>query len=144
MERGAGVILIKFIDDEPHILGLRIYRSYDLPKGHIENDEDTLTAAKRETQEEAGISDIRFPWGYDTLKLRNRSKKEVTLYLGTTHQVPILSRNPESGEYEHHGVKWLTLDQASEKLHPYLRPAVDWVKKCLDAENAVKTLIRNT
>ena len=49
--------------------------------------------------------------------------------LGRIYQIPV---NPETGEYEHHGSKWLSLDQASHKLHPYLRPMVDWVREVIE------------
>ena len=144
MEKGAGIILVRFIDGEPHILGLRIYGSYDLPKGRVEEGESVLDAAVRETQEEAGVTDVRFPWGHDTVKLNNRGKKEVTLFLGITDQEPKISKNPQTGEYEHQGIKWLTLAQAESKLHPYLRPAAAWVRQRLETEDAIRSLVRDS
>ena len=38
-----------------HPTGQRWYGSYSIPKGHIEEDEDKLSAAIRETEEELGI-----------------------------------------------------------------------------------------
>ena len=34
--------------------------SWSLPKGHIENEEDLITAAKREIKEESGINQLEF------------------------------------------------------------------------------------
>ena len=41
---------------------LMIYRRnrWDLPKGHIDTGEDALTAAKREVEEETGVSGLKF------------------------------------------------------------------------------------
>jgi hypothetical protein len=64
-----------------------------------------------------------------TTKIRN-----VELFIAETKEEPIIKPNPETGIYEHHGAVWLTFDQASKKLHPYLRPVVDWVKLVLRAE----------
>ena len=44
-------------------------KSYDLPKGHLNEGESYLEAAVRETYEESSVSELAFPWGeifYDT------------------------------------------------------------------------------
>ena len=46
---GAGVVVVRKFDDEYKVLGLRLFGRYDLPKGKIEDDEDAITAAIRET-----------------------------------------------------------------------------------------------
>ena len=124
ISRRAGIIVLKEYDDEYLILGLRVYGSYDLPKGGVESFETDLVAAMRETEEEAGITDLDFRWGLQTTTAKN-----VTLFLAVTTQEPSIKRNPETGEYEHHAAKWLTLDQAEAKLHPYLRPTIEWVRQ---------------
>lgn len=129
MERSAGIVLIKIINDEPHVLGLRIYNSFDLPKGKIEEGETELEAALRETYEEAGIKNIDFIWGMQSINLLNDNKKKnVTLFVGLALEEPIIQKNPQTGKYEHHSHKWLTLADAENSLHHYLRPAIVWVK----------------
>lgn len=123
-KRRAGIIVLKEHDGGYLVLGLRVYGSYDLPKGGVESFETSLVAAMRETEEEAGISDLDFRWGLQTTAARN-----VTLYIAVTTQEPSIQRNPETGEYEHHAAKWLTMDQAEHKLHPYLRPTISWVRQ---------------
>ena len=124
-KRRAGVIILKkFPDGAYRLLGLRIYGSFDLPKGGVEEDEDVLTAGMREAEEESGITDLDFEWGMVTTQARN-----VTLFVATTQQEPVIQPNPETGEYEHHSAHWLTLDAASKRLHPYLRPTVEWVRQ---------------
>ena len=131
MERSAGVLVVKFDNEEPRILGLKIYGSYDLPKGKIEEGESTLEAALREAAEEAGLTDISFDWGREAIRVMNngRRKKECTLFLGTTTQEPKIKANPETGKFEHHGIRWLTFDEAASMLHAYLRPAVKWARQ---------------
>jgi len=123
----SGIIVLRYFPSGYKLLGLRYYGSYDLPKGGVEPFEDIFVAALRETEEECGITDLDFRWGMVTTQARN-----VTLYIAATNEDPIIQPNPESGIHEHHGAKWLSLDQASQKLHPYLRPVVDWVREIIE------------
>lgn len=135
MDRSAGIIVIRYFNDEPRVLCLKVYSSYDLPKGHLEEDESTLEAALRETSEEAGITDIDFRWGRDAVQVTNtgRRKKQVTMFIAVTTQDAHLRQNPETGKYEHHGIKWMSFDEAEAGVHPYLRPAVSWARKKMEA-----------
>ena len=119
----AGVIVIEEANTEFFVLALRVYGSYDLPKGGVEPFETEFMAAIRETEEESGITDLEFQWGLASTKVRN-----VELFIAKTQEEPVIRPNPETGEYEHHDAKWLTFQQASEKLHPYLRPSIEWAK----------------
>lgn len=134
-DRSAGIALIRLYDDVPKLLCLRIYRSYDLPKGKIEPGEHELEAAKRETLEETGIENVAFTWGLRSLTLSKggRHPKDVTLFVAETHDEPVIMRNPVTGLYEHHGYAWLDLDDAANMLHPYLRPCVPWVASVIDS-----------
>ena len=120
----SGIVVLRKFPSGYKLLGLRYYGSYDLPKGGVEPFEDVFIAALRETEEECGITDLDFRWGMVTTQARN-----VTLYIAATNEDPVIQPNPESGDYEHHGSRWLSLSQASQKLHPYLRPVVDWVRE---------------
>lgn len=133
MSKAVGIIIVRVVGGNPYILGLRIYNSYDLPKGKIEEGETELSAALRETFEEAGISDLSFRWGHDSIMLSNGKKKckIVTLFLACTEQEPTIQKNPVTGEFEHHGFRWLSLDDAEVSLHNYLRPSVQWVRSML-------------
>ena len=123
----AGIIVLRQFSSGYKLLGLRYYGSYDLPKGAVESFENIFAAALRETEEECGITDLDFRWGMVTTQARN-----VTLYIAATDSNPVINPNPETGEYEHHGAKWLSFDQASQKLHPYLRPVVSWVQEVIE------------
>lgn len=125
----AGVIILKPTTKGYRVLCLRIYGSFDLPKGGVEPGEDNFTAALREAEEESGISELNFEWGLVTTQAKN-----VTFFLASTLQEPIVLPNPETGEYEHHSAHWKTLEQASTCLHPYLRPCMDWVRQTIGGE----------
>jgi len=122
----AGVVVLRRFGATYKILGLRIYGSFDLPKGGVEPYENVFAAAIRETEEESGITDLDFKWGMETTLARN-----VTLFIAETEQDPVVRPNPETGEFEHHGAHWLSLDKASQKLHPYLRPVIRWVRQVI-------------
>ena len=89
--RRAGVIVTKQINGEWFVLGLRVYGSYDLPKGGAESFETDLTAALRETEEEAGITELDFRWGLKPTMARN-----VTLFIAETSENPTIRPNPET------------------------------------------------
>lgn len=136
MEHAAGVILLKRIDPELRVLCLRIYGHYDLPKGRLEDGETALAGALRETLEESGIGDIKFPYGYINITIKHPKRaKSVTFFLGMTDKEARILQNPVTGKFEHHDVSWLTLDDAEKKVHAYLRPAITWAKKELLDKN---------
>ena len=125
-EDRAGIIVLRKFEESYSVLCLRVYGSYDLPKGGVEPGEDSITAAMRETKEECGITSLNFPWDMISTRVRN-----VTLYIATTDQDPVILPNPETGEYEHHGSKWMSLNDASNRLHPYLRSTMIWAKEVI-------------
>lgn len=115
-EISAGVILFRRAQ-EPHYLLLH-YESghWDFPKGHIERGEDAQQTARRELQEETGISEVCFVDGYkQTLRYFFRQKgigifKIVIFFLAETEQSEI------SLSYEHIGFDWLPYDLAMSRL----------------------------
>lgn len=134
MDSSAGIVLLRMVHNEPHILCLRVYGRYDLPKGHVELKETDLEAALRETSEETGIDDVTFPWGCLSFQIikKGKKKKRVVFFLGSTLKTEIsIPRNPVTGKFEHHGWAWLTLDQARTQLYDYLQPVVGWVQECV-------------
>ena len=95
--------------------------SWSLPKGHIDEGEDLLTAAKREVLEETGISELTFvkelgtyeryrggivPGTDDTTEL-----KEITLYLFKTEQVELCPQDEHNPE-----ARWVTKEEVVEML----------------------------
>jgi 8-oxo-dGTP pyrophosphatase MutT (NUDIX family) len=82
--------------------------SWSLPKGHIEEGEDAITAAKREILEETGISKlnlVRELGSYERHRIGkeggdDRSElKTITMFLFTTEEEllkPVDAENPEA------------------------------------------------
>jgi 8-oxo-dGTP pyrophosphatase MutT (NUDIX family) len=115
-EISAGIILFRRTP-EPHYLLLH-YESghWDFPKGHIESGEHPGETAKRELQEETGISEIHLLDGYkQTLRYFFRQKgigifKVVIFFLAETAQSEVTL------SAEHIGFDWLPYDAALARL----------------------------
>ncbi|MEM3684461.1 MAG: NUDIX domain-containing protein [Conexivisphaerales archaeon] len=111
-ERSAGAVV--FYSDN----GIRFYllllnsNRLDLPKGQIEQGEDEMAAAMRETKEETGL-DLRFIEGFKKVieyyyarPGGERVHKSVTFFLAESK-----SRNVRIST-EHEGYVWLTYEDA--------------------------------
>ena len=104
----AGVLLFA-LETPPKFLLMRHHNRWDLPKGHAEGDEDILTTALRETEEETGISqsdikldaDFQYVTEYEVKgQKRGNYIKRVTYFIG---YVPAV-RTPKLTE--HIGYMW--------------------------------------
>jgi bis(5'-nucleosidyl)-tetraphosphatase len=119
-ERSAGVLLYRLSGDppEPDFLLLDYGRHWDFPKGHLEEGEDDLTAARRELAEETGILDVAFHDGFRfemTYTLRDKRKhglirKTVVFFLGRTGVEHVTL------SHEHVGCEFLPFDRAIERV----------------------------
>lgn len=81
--------------------------SWSLPKGHLNNDEDHLTAAKREIYEESGINEltlIKKLGSYERFKMDENAQddetelKNILIYLFETTQSVLKPIDPENPE----------------------------------------------
>lgn len=97
--------------------------SWSLPKGHIEDGEDALMAAKREVAEESGITDLkllkelatysRYKIGKDGLDDMSEMKT-IHMYLFSTDQLELAPTDPLNPE-----ARWVAPDEVAELLtHP--------------------------
>lgn len=98
--------------------------SWSLPKGHVDPGEDALTAAKRETHEESGITDLTLVRELGTYERYRIAKggvgddtselKRITMFLFKTNEeylMPIDPHNPEA--------RWVALTEVESLLtHP--------------------------
>jgi ADP-ribose pyrophosphatase YjhB (NUDIX family) len=98
-------------------------KSWSLPKGHLEEGEDTLAAAHREIYEESGLRDLKFvkPLGsYERMRIGKdggedgEELKKLTFFLfeaGDEELKPVDPDNPEA--------RWVDRDQVASLLtHP--------------------------
>ena len=131
----AGVIPVRVTPDGFRFLLLRSYSYWDFPKGEVEAGEDTLTAARREVEEEAGIDDLEFAWGLGYCDKPPYSRGKVArYYLGRTRSVEVtLGINAELGRPEHHEYRWVSADEAFGLLNPRGAKVLDWALQRLES-----------
>jgi 8-oxo-dGTP pyrophosphatase MutT (NUDIX family) len=129
----AGIVIVRKEEQGWKYLFLRAYRNWDFPKGVVETGEDPLETARRESDEEAGISDLNFRWGHVYKETDpytgpfNRRKKIARYYIAETMQSKVtLSVNPELGKPEHHEYRWLTFDELKKLSPKRLLPIIEW------------------
>jgi len=109
-DRSVGVVV--FQDNPRRYLVLTKKNGTDFPKGHPEEGETDEQAALRETQEEAGLSDIDILPGYKEdiayvlSKEGKKMLKTVSFFLGRTNTTAVVVSR------EHKGFKWLPPQEA--------------------------------
>ena len=135
---GAGVVVLKEFGDEYKILCLykenkKGIRKYDLTKGKVDKGESELQTAVRETYEESGVQNLRFEWGNISF-----NRDSITMFIAVTDDDPSISKNPESGEYEHDGFEWNSIEVSYILLPDYLKPFATWASKIIKGGKHVK------
>ena len=136
-EKSCGAVIFKRGGERKYLLLHYEGGHWDFVKGHVEKNESETDTVRRETEEEAGITDLAFIMGYRQpisyyYKRAGRTVyKEVIFYLVEAHTDAVrLSR-------EHVGFDWLGYDRAIERLtyknaKETLRKAHEFLEK-LDA-----------
>jgi len=129
----AGIIPARHTGAGWRILVLRAFRNWDFPKGVVEAGEEPLAAAKRETAEETGLSDLEFSFGFGYREtLPYAGGKVARYYIAETGQEQIdLPISHELGQPEHHEWRWVSFDEAEDLLPPRLAFVLDWARDTL-------------
>jgi 8-oxo-dGTP pyrophosphatase MutT (NUDIX family) len=76
----SGAIPLKKVGGEWRVLLLRSFKYWDFPKGMVEEGEDPLEAAKREVQEETGLSKFKIPFKNKFIETEPSGKGKVARY----------------------------------------------------------------
>lgn len=135
MIRSAGVVVVRKEANQWKYLFLRAYRNWDFPKGIVEPSEDPLETAKREVQEEAGITNLNFRWGdvFKETSPYSGGRKIARYYLAETPEsIVTFSINPEIGGPEHHEYRWLSYDEFRKLSPQRLLPIIEWANNLID------------
>jgi 8-oxo-dGTP pyrophosphatase MutT (NUDIX family) len=124
----AGVVLVRPVGASWRYLLLRVYRTWDFPKGGLEPGETPLQGALREVEEETGLTDLAFRWGEVYCDTAPYSAGKVARYFlaASPKQVVHLPVNPELGRPEHHEFRWVDHTDARRLLPPRLQPVLSW------------------
>ena len=91
--------------------------NWDLPKGHVEQDDvDNFETSRRELKEETGISELSFLQNFEyrtEYQFKHKGKrrvKQVFWYIATTEEISV------SLSKEHRNYMWLDWEQALEQV----------------------------
>jgi bis(5'-nucleosidyl)-tetraphosphatase len=126
----AGVVIVRRMPEGWRYLLLRVYRTWDFPKGGIEPGEEALQAAVREVEEETALTGLDFRWGHPYCETRPYSGGKVARYYVAasergTVRLPV---NPALGRPEHHEFRWLSQEDAQRVLPERLQPVLGWAQ----------------
>ena len=126
----AGVVVVRRAEDGWRVLLLRVYNYWDCPKGVVEAGEGPLDAARREVREETGITDLEFRWGEEFSETPPYSKGKVArYYLAETRTADAnLPINPQLGRAEHHEWRWLSWEEAEQRVVDRLWNVLRWAQ----------------
>ena len=134
----SGIVIARKDEHVWKYLFLRAYRNWDFPKGVVEPGEDPLESAIRESEEEAGISDLNFTWGHVFKETEpytgpfNRRKKIARYYIAETSDTKVtFSINPEIGRPEHHEYRWFTYEELKSLSPNRLLPIIEWANSII-------------
>ena len=124
----AGAVILRPAAPDWRYLLLRVYRTWDFPKGGLEAGEVPLQAAVREVEEETALADLEFCWGEAYCETAPYSGGKVArYYLAVSGAGEVsLPINPELGRPEHHEFRWVAYADAKRLLPPRLQPILDW------------------
>ena len=131
--KAAGCVVFRRTPRGPRYLVLRAFKNWDFPKGLVDTGEDQLACAKREVEEETGLTNLAYPFGEEFREtLPYAGNKVARYYLAETEEVEItLPVSPELGRPEHHEYRWVSLDEAEELLPPRLAVVLDWAQRTI-------------
>ena len=118
---GAGIIVVRDFGGILKVLALLNKGIYDIPKGGIDDKESALEAAIRETEEEAGITELNFMWGTNSY-----INEKMTFFIALTTQDPIIRPNPHTGILEHDSAKWVSWTELCNNTKKFIVPGVIW------------------
>ncbi len=129
----CGVVLARETDQGWLTLMLRAYHHWDFPKGIREEGEDSMAAARREVDEETGISDLSFDWGERYFETGPYSRGKVARYYiaRTRTEAVEMGISPETGAAEHHEWRWVSFDEAYDLGSPRVRQIVQWARQII-------------
>lgn len=129
----AGVVVVRPTGNEWQYLLLRAYDYWDFPKGLLEPGEDSLTAARREVEEETTLANLEFRWGYDYLDTGPYGQGKLARYfvgLSSSGDVD-LPIQETLGRPEHEEYRWVGYQEALALLRPRVARVLRWAKRTI-------------
>jgi bis(5'-nucleosidyl)-tetraphosphatase len=131
----CGIVVVKKFGNKWRPLSLIVGSKLDIPKGKIEEGENTLEAAIRETFEESGIYDLNFLWGKESFRVKN-----MVVYLASTTQEAKILPNPVTGRMEHDSWKWMDWDDMISRSSPKIAHSLAWAKRKIQQNDLLTSI----
>lgn len=127
----AGVVVLRPDPRGWRYVLLRVFKTWDFPKGRVEPGESPLDAAIREVEEETGLTTLQFRWGEAYREtVPYSSGKIARYYIATAISGDVsLPINPLLGRAEHHEFRWVTYAEARRVLPERLQPILQWANE---------------
>jgi bis(5'-nucleosidyl)-tetraphosphatase len=134
----AGAVVLRPAGEGWRYLLLRVFRTWDFPKGGVEAGEVPLQAAIREVEEETALTVLDFRWGELYRETAPYSGGKVArYYVAASPEGEVsLPINPELGRPEHHEFRWVHHAEAKRLLPPRLQPVLEWVHELVEVPGA--------
>lgn len=126
----CGVVVMRPEKDGWRCLLLRCYGNWEFPKGGAEGDEAPMAAARREVEEETGLTRLDFRWGDDFRETEPYGRGKVARFYAavSADEAVSLPVSAELGRPEHHEFRWAGFDEARRLLPARLHPVLDWAR----------------
>ncbi len=133
----SGAVVLRRMPEGWRYLLLRVFHTWDFPKGGVESGESALGAAMREVAEETALLDLKFRWGEVYMETEPYSAGKIARYYVAESpggQVRLLA-NPELGRPEHHEFRWVQFSLARGLLPLRLQPILSWAHRVTGADD---------
>lgn len=131
--QAAGAVLFRRIEDIVEVALIFRKGFWDLPKGKMEDDETPIICAKRELEEELGISDVEI--GIELIQTYHEYEMHGTPFGKTTYWFTATAPEQEFRpqiEEDIEKVQWVEYSKASEILgYPNLVKVLDTFSRWL-------------
>lgn len=124
----AGAVILRQGPGGWRYLLLRVFRTWDFPKGGVEAGESPLQAAVREVEEETALTALEFRWAEAYCETAPYSGGKIARYYIAVASLgdASLPVNPELGRAEHHEFRWVSHAEARRLLPERLQPVLQW------------------
>jgi 8-oxo-dGTP pyrophosphatase MutT (NUDIX family) len=134
----AGVVVVRREGDVCKYLLLRAYDYWDFPKGVVEAGEDPHEAARREVEEETGLTELNFRWGHGFSETEPYGKGKIARYYvaETRQDTIILPVSTELGHPEHHEYRWTGYQEARGLLVPRVARILGWAHALIEGNTS--------
>jgi bis(5'-nucleosidyl)-tetraphosphatase len=130
----AGAVILRLGPHGWRYLLLRVFRTWDFPKGGVEEGESPVEAAVREVAEETALMALEFRWGEAYRDTEPYSGGKIARYYVVVSSVGDVSLpiNPDLGRPEHHEFRWVSYADARRLLPERLQPILQWAHELVE------------